>query len=172
MFGVVSLSEQSLLVSHRRFKTVLVSDKSKAEEVVKALSDEYSRKIILSIIAESLPIEVISRRTNVPVSTCYRRVHELFGFGIVRADRTIIEDDGKKYICYKSNFKNATIQLESGELKVDLIMNNKDPSEKLHDIWSSVKNAKAAAPVQHTQLEIKSMASNLIPPKISPLPSS
>ncbi len=150
---------------------MLVLDQSKADEIVKALSDEYSRKIILSIIAESLPIEEISHRTNVPVSTCYRRVHELFSFGIVIADRTIIEDDGKKFICYKSNFKNATIQLESGELKVDLVMNNKDPSEKLHDIWSSVKNTKTA-PIQQPELQIKSLASSLLSQKITPLPST
>ncbi|MFI5421893.1 MAG: hypothetical protein ACHQ1H_13070 [Nitrososphaerales archaeon] len=146
---------------------MLVSDKSKALEVVKALSDEYSRKIILSIITESLPIEEISARTNVPVSTCYRRMHELISFGIIRADKTIIEDDGKKFICYKSCFKNATIQLESGELVVDLV-SNRDPSEKLHDIWSSVKNAQ---PTKISSEVVKANAAvpKLLPNKISPL---
>jgi DNA-binding Lrp family transcriptional regulator len=147
---------------------MLVSDKAKALEVVKVLSDEYSRKIILSIIAESLPIEEISSRTNVPISTCYRRMHELFDYGIVRADRTIIQDDGdgKKFICYKSSFKNATIQIESGELVVDLV-SNRDPSDKLHDIWSSVKSTETTK-IQ-PQVQSKPAVPNLLTQKISPL---
>jgi DNA-binding Lrp family transcriptional regulator len=154
-------------VSHKkRVRVVLILDKAKADEVVKALSDEYSRKIILSIISEPLPIEEISRRTKVPVSTCYRRMHELFNYGIIRADKTIIQDDGKKFICYKSSFKNATIQLESGELVVDLV-SNRDPSEKLHDIWSSVKSAPPSIISSHAQT--KTAVPNLLPKKIAPV---
>jgi predicted transcriptional regulator len=117
----------------------MVSDEERALEVVRALSDEYSRKIILSIINQSLPIEEISRQRHIPMSTCYRRVHELLDFGIIRPDKTIIQDDGKKFVCYKSVFKNATIRLDSGELKVD-IMSNREVSDKLHDIWISLKS--------------------------------
>jgi predicted transcriptional regulator len=117
---------------------LLVADKSKALEVVKVISDEYSRKIVLSIIANSLPIEEISKEQNIPISTCYRRIHEMLSYGIVRADRTIIQNDGKKFVCYKSSFKNATIQLESGELKVDLVP-NRGTLDKLSDSWSTLR---------------------------------
>jgi DNA-binding Lrp family transcriptional regulator len=120
---------------------LLVSDETRALEVVKALSDEYSRKIILCIITRSLPIEAISHEQHIPISTCYRRIHELESYGIVRADRTIVQEDGKKFVCYKSSFKSASIQLESGELKVDLV-SNRGPEDKLHDIWQSVRSSK------------------------------
>ena len=90
--------------------SLLVSDQEKALEVVKVLADEYSRKIVLTIISNSLPIEEISKEQHIPVSTCYRRIHEMLEYGIVRPDRTIIHDDGKKFVCYKSSFRNATIQ--------------------------------------------------------------
>ena len=106
-----------------------VSDECKAIEVVKALSDDYSRKIILSIVSNCLPIEEISREQNIPISTCYRRVHEMLRFGVIRPAQTIIREDGKKFVCYKSAIKNATIQLDSGELKVDVVL-NRDPAEK------------------------------------------
>ena len=117
---------------------MLVSDNSKALEVVKALSDEYSRKIVLAIISKSLSIEEISKEQHIPISTCYRRVHELQSYGIIRVDRTIIQDDGKKFACYRASFKNASINLESGELKVD-VEPNRDPVDRLHDMWSSVR---------------------------------
>ncbi len=111
-----------------------VSDNDKAIEVVKVLSDEYSRKILLCIINSSLPIEEISRFQNIPVSTCYRRVHEMLQYGIIKPDRTIIREDGKKYVCYKFAIKNATIQLESGGVRVDVVLNR----ESFGQAWSTV----------------------------------
>ncbi len=107
---------------------MLVTDNAKAVEVVKALSDEYSRRIVLSIISASLPIEEISREQNIPISTCYRRIHELQHYGIIKAEKTIIQDDGKKFVCYRSSIKNASISLESGELVVDVILNRQVPT--------------------------------------------
>ena len=125
---------------------MLVSDNSMVLEVVKALSDEYSRKIVLSIISKSLSIEEISKQQHIPISTCYRRVHELQTYGIVKIDRTIIQEDGKKFVCYRASFKNASINLESGELKVD-VEPNRDPSDRFHEMWSSVRRVGKAAAV-------------------------
>jgi len=146
---------------------LLVSDQNKAVEVVKVLADEYSRKIVLSIMTNSLPIEEISKEQHIPVSTCYRRIHEMLEYGIVRPDRTIIQDDGKKFVCYKASFKNATIQLESGELKVDLV-SNRDPADKLSDIWSSMK-PKAATQIVSEKLQQASLISNSTLQKIVPI---
>jgi DNA-binding Lrp family transcriptional regulator len=109
-------------------------------EVVHAFSDEYSRKIILAVIAKSLSVEDISRDQGIPISTCYRRVHELAEFGIIRPEKTVLQEDGKKYICYKSAFRSASIHLESGQLTVDLIP-NRDATEKLTDIWGNVRSS-------------------------------
>jgi hypothetical protein len=109
-------------------------------EVVKILSDEYSRRILLSIISVSLPMEEISRLEDIPISTCYRRLHEMLQFGIIKPDKTIIRDDGKKYVCYKSAIKDVAIHLEGGELKVDVILNN-TPAERLGTLWSEVRGS-------------------------------
>jgi predicted transcriptional regulator len=101
-------------------------DHSRAEEVVRAISDDYSRRIILSVMSKSEPIEEISREQGIPISTCYRRVHDLLVSGIIKPDKTIIQADGKKYICYKSSFKNATISLVAEEMKVDVVPNSEE----------------------------------------------
>jgi len=138
-------------LTHKCIK-LQVSDDGKAIEVVKVLSDEYSRKILLCIISNSLPIEEISKLQNIPVSTCYRRVHEMLQFGIVKPERTIIREDGKKYVCYRSTIKNATIQLESGEVRVDVIL-NRDPSDKLGILWSNVRNAAPSNSIEKLERE-------------------
>jgi predicted transcriptional regulator len=148
-------------------KSLLVSDQNKAFEVVKVLADEYSRRIVLSIMTNSLPIEEISKEQHIPASTCYRRIHEMLEFGLIRPDRTIILEDGKKFVCYKSAFKNATIQLESGELKVDLVL-NRDPADKLSDIWSTMK-PKSPAQTAPQKLQQTSMISNSTIQKVAPI---
>lgn len=119
------------------WSTMLVSDAEKANEVMKALSDEYSRRIVLSITSRSMTVEEIAKEQRIPTSTCYRRVHTLLSRGVIRVDRTIISDDGKKYACYISCFRNATIKLVSGELKVDVVVT--DASDRLHEMWSSIR---------------------------------
>lgn len=100
-----------------------VLDESKAKEIVKALSDEYSRKIVFSIITNSLPIEDIGNQHNIPISTCYRRAHELLHFRLIKPNRTIIREDGKKYVCYKSAIKGAAIRFDAGRLTVEVVPN-------------------------------------------------
>jgi DNA-binding Lrp family transcriptional regulator len=136
------------LTSESGAEGMQVQDQAKAMEVVHAFSDEYSRKIILSVITKALSVEEISKEQGIPISTCYRRVHELAQFGIIKPEKTILQEDGKKYICYKSAFCCASVHLESGALTVDLIP-NRDPSQKLNDIWGNVRNA--ANPVQRDE---------------------
>jgi len=137
---------------------------------MKVLADEYSRKIVLSIITKSLPIEEISKEQHIPVSTCYRRIHEMLEYGIVRPDRTIIQPDGKKFVCYKSSFKNATILLESGELKIDLV-SNRDPADKLSDIWSTMRPKTSSEPGS-AHVEQTSSTANSSNQKMAPLLNS
>jgi len=132
---------------------LLVSDQAKALEVVKTLADEYSRKIVLSIITRSLPIESISHEQNIPISTCYRRIRELESCGMVRADRTIVEGDGKKYVCYKSTFTGASIRLESGEVKVDLI-SNRSHEDRLYDNWKAMSGKSGQAGVESSNVRM------------------
>ncbi len=116
---------------------MLVTDTEKANEIVKTLSDEYSRKIVLAITSKSMTAEEISKEKGIPTSTCYRRIHSLLSHGMIKVDKTIISDDGKKFICYLSCFKNASINLEGDELKVDVIVS--DSSRRL-DIWTTTRD--------------------------------
>ncbi|HVB11959.1 MAG TPA: winged helix-turn-helix domain-containing protein [Nitrososphaerales archaeon] len=126
-----------------------VFDTANEDNVVKALSDKYSRKIVLSIIPRSLSVEEIGKQQNIPISTCYRRIHELQSCGIVRIEKTVIEKDGKKYVCYRASFKDALISLESGELRVSIIPNMYS-SDREYEMWSSVKDsAKLEEPAAH-----------------------
>lgn len=117
---------------------MLVLDSLKATEIVNALSDEYSRKIFFSITERSLTAEEISDEQRIPIGTCYRRIHELLQRGIVRVEKTVVDDSGKKFSSYIACFKSVTITMKSGELKVDIVPNNRT-SDRLHEMWLSIK---------------------------------
>lgn len=117
---------------------MLVSDRTAASEVFDALADEYSRRILASVISRPRSIEEISREQLIPISTCYRKIYGLLRMGIVEKDKTVIQEDGKKYRCYKASFKSAHIDFESGEIKVDVVPNTeacKGSYQPLPPLW-------------------------------------
>ncbi len=105
---------------------MLLSDPSNVLEIANALLDEYSRKIMLSLVDRSKSIEEISEEEGIPISTCYRRVHELLRDGIVKVCETIIQKDGKKYIKYRAAFRNVSVQIDSSKMAVDVVPNTGD----------------------------------------------
>jgi DNA-binding Lrp family transcriptional regulator len=102
------------------------------------LSDEYSRKILLSTISTARSVEELSRENDIPLSTCYRRVHELLADGMLIMDRIVVTPDGKRYEMLRSSYKGFTVAFEDGAVKVDVIINS-DVADKLHTLWISMK---------------------------------
>jgi DNA-binding Lrp family transcriptional regulator len=99
-----------------------VNDEAKIQELVGALSDEYSRKILGATLMESKSSEEISREQNIPTSTCYRRIRDLVSQRILTISRIELRN-GKKQIFYRSAYKNVTIVLDFDQLAVDATPN-------------------------------------------------
>ena len=81
---------------------LLVDDPSKVQAVVQGLADEYSRKILLSAIPEAKSVEDMSRENDIPLSTCYRRVHDLLDAQLLVVQKVIVTNEGKKYELLRS----------------------------------------------------------------------
>ncbi len=118
-----------------------ITDPARVQALVQSLADEYSRKILLSTIPSPKSVEDISRENDIPLSTCYRRVHELLDAQIIIVDRMIVTQEGKKYELLRSAFRMVTVSFEGGAMKVDVIV-NEDVAEKLRRMWLAMKVAK------------------------------
>ena len=119
---------------------MMVVEKEKVNEVLRAVSDEYARAILASTMSQAKSVEDISNQTGIPASTCYRRVHELVSLHLLKLEKIVITDTGKKYETFRSILKNAKIGLSStGELVVDVTL---APSEeKLQSsTWQSMRS--------------------------------
>ena len=117
----------------------MVEQLDKKDSVLRALSDSYERKIVCATITSAKSIEEISRENGIPVSTCYRRAHELVDLHLLRIEQIIITNSGKKYETFRSNLKGAKITLSDGGLSVDIEINQPSTNNRLHILWNSMK---------------------------------
>jgi len=118
-----------------------ITEPSRVQALVQGLADEYSRKILLSAIPRAKSVEDMSRENDIPLSTCYRRVHELLDGQILVVEKIIVTPDGKKYELLRSAYRAVNVSFEGGAMKVDAIV-NEDVAEKLRRLWMTMRETK------------------------------
>lgn len=102
---------------------VSVGDAKFKENVLKALADEYSRQILASIMDRSKSVVDISTECKIPMSTAYRRIHDLEEVGLVQVNGSVISSDGKRYYLYRSKIKAVRAIFGLDSLNVEIIPN-------------------------------------------------
>ena len=102
--------------------------------VLNAISDPYTRRILASATEAAKSIEALSEENGIPISTCYRRVHELVKDHLLRIEHTTITPEGKRYQTFRSVFNTMEVTLCCGEVVIDLKLNPKEPTGDLHCI--------------------------------------
>lgn len=98
----------------------MVEEQDRKDAVLLAMSDPYMRRILAATMQDDKSIEEISKEKSIPLSSCYRRARELMGLRLLRIERTIITETGKKYETYRSAFSDAKIIMNCGELAVEV----------------------------------------------------
>jgi len=122
-----------------------ILDDGKARTMIGILSDKYSRSILFSTTSGPKSVEEVSRETKIPISTCYRRIHDMREQGVLVIDRIVLTDDGRKFEMYKSAIKDARINIENGKMSVEAEP-NVDASGRLYRTWMGIKPDDEAFP--------------------------
>lgn len=89
-------------------------DKKKAVEL---LSDDYVVAILSSTHIKAKSAKEISKKNDIPIAVCYRRVNQLVDLGLLEKEERALTQDGKRTWLYKSNLKTAQVSYEEGKLK-------------------------------------------------------
>ena len=119
---------------------MIITDEKQKKIIVDALLDEYSRKILDSTIDEAKSITDIMREQDIPMTSTYRRVKSLMDNKLVKVERSMVTDDGKRYFLYLSNIKDASIRFNKGELLVEITPNIREkPEDRLLRSFSTMK---------------------------------
>ena len=103
---------------------LLARDSNLRKAILKALSDEYSRTIMNKTIEKPKSVVDIVKECDIPMTTAYRRVHELEENKILKATDSIITEDGKKYFLYQSRLKAIYVIFGLESLDVQIIDND------------------------------------------------
>ena len=83
----------------------------------------------------------ITREERIPITSAYRKVKELKEYGLLKVDRIVITEDGKKYELVRSAIRSASVQFDDGELSVD-VTSNVEADEKMVKRFFTLKEAK------------------------------
>ena len=74
------------------------------------------------------------------MTSTYRRVKLLMDNKLIKVERSMVTEDGKRYYLYLSSIKNASIKYNEGELIVEITPNIKElPEDKLLRSFTNIK---------------------------------
>jgi len=119
---------------------MIITNEKQKKAIVDALLDEYSRKILDSTINEAKSIIEIIREQDIPMTSAYRRVKLLMDNKLVKVERSMVTEDGKRYYLYLSSIKNASIKYDEGKLIVEITPNIKElPEDKLLRSFTNIQ---------------------------------
>jgi len=118
-----------------------VDDEGHKKAVIRSLLDDHSRLILLSSMLVPKSVVDITREHRIPMTSAYRKIKELKEFGLLKVDRIVLTDDGKKYELLKSTIRSASVQFNKGMLDVDVTA-NVEADEKLVKRFFALKEVK------------------------------
>ena len=101
----------------------LARDSNLRTAILKALSDDYSRAIMNYTIEKSKSVVDLVKGCDIPMTTAYRRVHDLEESKILKITGSIITDDGKKYFLYQNRLKAIYVVFGLEALDVQIVEN-------------------------------------------------
>jgi hypothetical protein len=94
-----------------------------ASQTLAALSDEFSRRILVSTVSRGMTVQEISVEQAVPLSTCYRRTRELVDHGLLVVERIVVTSEGKRYAVFRSSFRSVEISSDLSEMSLSAELN-------------------------------------------------
>ena len=93
------------------------------QKILEALADAQSRSIIFSIIKEGKTALELSEIYRIPLSSVYKKISDLEDLALIRIDRWVLSDSGKKFKVYKSRISRAEISIKKPDPVITLSPN-------------------------------------------------
>ena len=93
------------------------------QKVIEALADAESRAIIFSIIRRGKTASNLSTSLNIPLSSVYKKLSDLENLTLVRVEKTILSEKGRRFKIYRSRINKAEISIKKPEPTLSLSAN-------------------------------------------------
>jgi predicted ArsR family transcriptional regulator len=93
------------------------------QKIIEALADSESRAILFSIIRTGHTAADLSDKLKIPLSSVYKKLSDLEELTLIKVDKWMISDKGRKYKVYKSRISKADISIRKPEATLILVPN-------------------------------------------------
>jgi predicted transcriptional regulator len=93
------------------------------QKILEALADVQSRSILFSIVKDGMTALELSEKYRIPLSSVYKKISDLENLTLVKVDKWVLSDSGKKFKVYKSRISSAEISIRKPEPTITLSPN-------------------------------------------------
>ncbi|MGI0061595.1 MAG: ArsR/SmtB family transcription factor [Nitrosotalea sp.] len=93
------------------------------QKILEALADAQSRSILFSIIKEGMTALELSEKYRIPLSSVYKKISDLEELTLVKVDKWVLSESGKKFKVYKSRISRAEVSIRKPEPTITLSPN-------------------------------------------------
>ena len=93
------------------------------QRVIEALADAESRAIIFSIIRKGKTASHLSDSLKIPLSSVYKKLSDLEELTLIKVEKTILSENGRRFKIYKSRINKAEISIKKPEPVLSLSAN-------------------------------------------------
>jgi len=110
-------------------------------DLAQILMDEYNMKILAATSHKAKSARELAFLFDIPMASCYRKIKELVGAGLLKLDSTVLSADGKRYNIYKSQIECITMVYERGQMRLKIDMHLKPPVEIVRDMATPTRKS-------------------------------
>ena len=93
------------------------------QKVIEALADAESRSIIFSIINRGKTASNLSTSLKIPLSSVYKKISDLENLTLIKVEKTILSEKGRRFKVYRSRINRAEISIKKPEPTLSLTAN-------------------------------------------------
>ncbi len=93
------------------------------QKVIEALADAESRAILFSIIRSGKTAAELSEKLKIPLSSVYKKLADLEELTLIKVEKWMLSDKGRKFKVYRSRISKADISIKKPEPVLNLIPN-------------------------------------------------
>jgi hypothetical protein len=121
----------------RRPRTAsVIIDESAKQQIMSALSDPYSRRILEATMRKNTTALELSAECDIPIATVYRRLEGLLHTGLIAQ----LNGYSQKYAnwagLYRCCFKRINITADNGTLLIAITSNERSPKNVIFEKFS------------------------------------
>ena len=93
------------------------------QKVIEALADAESRTILFSLIRRGKTASNLSESLKIPLSSVYKKISDLENLTLIKVEKTILSEKGRRFKVYRSRINKAEISIKKPEPILSLTAN-------------------------------------------------